>query len=392
MDGASHDGGIHVLWYLPRYLARSEHYAWRPLAALQADPDIARVEVAYRTLTAHHAEFPWPHLTKLGSRSRVGAGLDYRLSRRLAQLTGRERTLTIGQARSLARRVESVDVVVCMFLWNAIELLPTLRHSSTPFVVHIAGSDITTAAWRGQQYLNSIEEVFERAQLVTASSQFLLDEADSAGFLPEATRVHHPGVVVPETLSKSANPCLRVLAVSRLHKVKGVDRTIRSFGRALRNTSAELRIIGDGPERVRLASLATELGLDDQVVFLGARPHADVLREMDVADIFVQHSVTLETGAQEGLGVVFLEASARAVPVVSTRSGGIPEAVLDGETGILVEPEDQAAMASALSRLAASAELRASMGAQGRKFVEDLHDARKQDARLASLLVNVTSA
>jgi glycosyltransferase involved in cell wall biosynthesis len=120
-----------------------------------------------------------------------------------------------------------------------------------------------------------------------------------------------------------------------------------------------LVLVGDGPLRAELEAFSDREGLSDRVAFLGARD--DVPATLEAADLFVLAS------RWEGLPFAVLEAMFSGLPVVATRVGGIPEAVADGETGILVPPGDIRALAEAVERLAADPRLRREMGAAGRR-------------------------
>jgi len=131
-------------------------------------------------------------------------------------------------------------------------------------------------------------------------------------------------------------------------------------------TELKLLLVGDDPfgdGRQRTEALARELDLGSACVFTGVR--RDVPDLMAASDVFVMSSLW------EGLGLVFLEAMATGLPVVSTRVSAIPEVVVDGETGLLVPPADDAALADALVRLAREPALRARLGAAGRARVRE---------------------
>jgi len=126
----------------------------------------------------------------------------------------------------------------------------------------------------------------------------------------------------------------------------------------------EVRVLffGKGAHRPQLERQVEQLGLAGHVLFTGFR--ADLARWLPCLDIVAHPADT------EGLGVSLLQASAAGVPIVATRTGGIPEAVHDGENGVLFTPADTAALASALLRLLDDASLRTAMGARGRDLVQ----------------------
>ncbi len=151
-----------------------------------------------------------------------------------------------------------------------------------------------------------------------------------------------------------------LLVLASLVRRKGVDVLLEALAK-LGEPRPRLAIAGDGSERASLERQATELGLASSVTFLGHRDDkADLLH---ACDVFVLPS------RREGLGVAALEAMACGRPVVATDVGGLAEAVRDGRTGLVVPPEDPAALAGALERLSRNADARAAMGAEGPKRV-----------------------
>ncbi len=180
---------------------------------------------------------------------------------------------------------------------------------------------------------------------------------------------------------RAAGAGLRLLFVGRLAAVKGVPVLFEALtGLRARHPGLRLTLIGDGPERPGLEAEARALGLEAAVTFAGYRSQAEVAEALAETDILVLPSFA------EGVPVVLMEAMAARVPVVTTRIAGIPELVEDGASGCLVPPGDPAALAAALDRLAADADLRARMGAAGRARVVADYDSRVEAARLAALI------
>ncbi len=128
-------------------------------------------------------------------------------------------------------------------------------------------------------------------------------------------------------------------------------------------------------------------GVTEHVVFTGGVPGAELPAHHAMADVFAMPCRTRGAGLDvEGLGIVYLEASASGVPVVAGRSGGAPETVLDGETGSVVDGSDIDEIATAVSKILADPEMSARMGASGRRWAVDNWQWRNQAARLHSLL------
>jgi phosphatidylinositol alpha-1,6-mannosyltransferase len=164
-----------------------------------------------------------------------------------------------------------------------------------------------------------------------------------------------------------------VLTVSRLVSKKGIDTTIKAFAKVLkRHPSSRYVIVGDGEQKEELQQLAINLGIADSVQFAGSIPHhhPDLIHYYNACDVFVHPSKT-EKFNVEGFGIVFLEANACGKPVIGSLSGGIPNAVVDGETGILVKERDPEDLAAAINKLLDHPDLAAQMGTKGRRRVEN---------------------
>ncbi|MEJ5169577.1 MAG: glycosyltransferase, partial [Fimbriimonadales bacterium] len=142
-----------------------------------------------------------------------------------------------------------------------------------------------------------------------------------------------------------------------------------------------------GPDADKARRLAERLGIAESVRFLGGLPRRRVLEELTMADAFVLHCRTdPRTGDEEGLPTAILEAMAYALPVVSTRHAGIPEAVEDGQTGLLTDEGDAAATARALSALAVDADLRRRLGLAGFERARAEFDWERERARILTTM------
>lgn len=176
----------------------------------------------------------------------------------------------------------------------------------------------------------------------------------------------------PRARVEVRNP-LRVVSVGRLIEFKGFQHLIGACA-LLREqeVAVEMRIVGDGPLRPELEAKIQREGLQDWVHLLGVRSQEEIKRELADADLFVLPSIVDPVGASDILPTVITEAMACRLPVVSTLVTGIPEMVQHGETGLLVEPGDEAALAEAIAQLGADPEARARMGEAGRAHADKL--------------------
>ncbi|MER6087817.1 glycosyltransferase family 4 protein [Streptomyces bluensis] len=164
-----------------------------------------------------------------------------------------------------------------------------------------------------------------------------------------------------------------VVCVSRLVRRKGQDTLIRALPRILaRQPGTVLLIVGGGPYEKDLRRLAHETGVAGSVHFTGAVPWAELPAHYGAGDVFAMPCRTRRGGLDvEGLGIVYLEASATGLPVVAGDSGGAPDAVLDGETGWVVRGGSPEEAADRVLSLLDDPELRRRMGERGREWVED---------------------
>jgi phosphatidyl-myo-inositol dimannoside synthase len=179
-----------------------------------------------------------------------------------------------------------------------------------------------------------------------------------------------------------------VVCVSRLVPRKGQDMLIRALP-AIRERieDAALVIVGGGPYLDNLRKLADRFGVTEHVVFTGGVPAAELPMHHAMGDVFAMPCRTRGSGLDvEGFGIVFLEASASGVPVVAGRSGGAPETVVDGQTGVVVDGWDVGAIAAVVGDLLADPARAAAMGAAGRQWVVDNWRWRTKAASLAELL------
>jgi len=169
----------------------------------------------------------------------------------------------------------------------------------------------------------------------------------------------------PKEVRASATRSATLVHVSNFRSLKRVDDVIAIFAQAQSRApelAMTLQLVGDGPERERIRGLAHSGGLEDCVQFLGER--TDLPSVLRGADLFLLPSES------ESFGLAALEAMSCGVPVIASRVGGVPEVVIDGETGLLAPVGDIATMAAHVVRLLADAGLRARLGAAGRTRAE----------------------
>ncbi|GAA2667136.1 MULTISPECIES: glycosyltransferase family 4 protein [Actinoplanes] len=179
-----------------------------------------------------------------------------------------------------------------------------------------------------------------------------------------------------------------VVCVSRLVPRKGQDMLIRALPEIRRRVpGAALLLVSGGPYRKTLARLAREHDVESDVVFTGSVPWAELPEHYAAGDVYAMPCRTRAAGLDvEGLGIVYLEASATGLPVVGGDSGGAPDAVREGETGYVVGGADVAAIADRVAGLLSDPDQARAMGKAGRAWVEREWRWETQAARLTELL------
>ena len=208
----------------------------------------------------------------------------------------------------------------------------------------------------------------------------------------ERDRVCTAYVGIPTALFRPEPPPpdgdrLRLVCVARFQQKKGLDTLVDACALLRdRGVPVHLQLIGDGPERPALEAQVRRLALAEHVTMSGPQPQERVAAVLKASHVFAMPCRRDRTGDMDGIPTVFMEALATARPVVSCAVSGIPELVRDGETGLLVPPDDAAALADAVERLAAAPALRARLGAQGRALVERQHDQDRNARRVVALL------
>ena len=218
------------------------------------------------------------------------------------------------------------------------------------FTVQYGESEEYLQSGRGGLIGFAFRRMLARADAVTAISSYLLGVARTHGYCGPAAVIHN-GVDGEKFESqklkvKRARNGNMVITVSRLVRKNGVDILIRAIGEVRKQIPGiQCRIAGDGPERLRLAALASELGVGDAIVFLGTVPHTELARHLHEADVFVRMS------RSEGMGNAFAEAAAAGVPVVATAVGGIPDIIEHEKTGLFAGVDDSADCARKITRL-----------------------------------------
>lgn len=280
---------------------------------------------------------------------------------------------------------QSVTAVMAEYGPTGVMLQKAAYASQTPLFVHFHGFD---AAVMGQFPLwpARYRRLFDAAEGIIAPSRFIANKLAAMG-CPEAKLHVCACGIDPTRFAPSTRASSRLIAVGRLVAKKAPHVTIDAFSKvADQFPEARLDIVGDGPLAERCRALVKERGMTERILLHGRQSHDFVATLMGEAYGFVQHSVTSPWGDVEGLPVSILEAMASALPVVSTRHSGIPEAVDDGVTGLLVDERDTGAMAAAIAEILSDPARAAAMGDAGRARVLNKFTQEKTGETLRAIM------
>ena len=185
---------------------------------------------------------------------------------------------------------------------------------------------------------------------------------------------------------RAPDPDPVLITVGRLAPAKGFDDAIRALALLRsRGREATLWLVGDGPERPALEALARENGVVDQVRFLGALDHQELLPLYRRAWLLLAPSRVLANGRRDGIPNVIVEAMAMGLPCVGTRAGGIEEAIVPGETGALAEPRDPASLAEAIESVLADPKALERLGRAARQRALERFDSARSFERFFAL-------
>ena len=271
----------------------------------------------------------------------------------------------------------------------AIQLLPLMRAWARPSIVSFHGADVLVDMEK-PKYRDRTRAMLDAARLVLVRSESLQRAVAELGCDIHKIRIHRTGIPLEEfPFVERAWPTdgeWRLIQAGRLVPKKGLATTLRAFA-IFRDTfpRARLTIAGDGPLLRELETLARELQVSDAVTFAGFLSQPELRDLLGKSHLFVHPSETGSDGNQEGVPNSMLEAMATGLPVFATTHGGIPEAIEDNVSGVLVPEGDHASLARALLTAATEPGRLAEISRAARDAVIAKFDQREQTRVLESL-------
>jgi glycosyltransferase involved in cell wall biosynthesis len=266
-------------------------------------------------------------------------------------------------------------------------VMAACRRTGIPLIVHFHGYD---ASMRKVliEHAATYPLLFQQVSAIVVVSRAMEQKLTALGAEEGKLRYNPYGVDCREFAGADpAQAPTTFVAVGRLTPKKAPHLTLEAFAKVRRVIpAAVLRMIGDGPLTTECRRVAQGLGIKQSVTLLGAQPPAVVRAELRAARCFVQHSVKAASGDSEGTPVAILEAGATGLPTVATRHAGIPDVVIDGETGFLVDEHDVDGMAQRMLRLADDPVLAGRLGRAARARIEDCFSMERSIGELWEII------
>ncbi len=278
-------------------------------------------------------------------------------------------------------------VIMGQYLNHSWPLIKIANEIGMKFYAHAHGYDLShlfrMPVWR-RRYAD-----YRNASGVIVVNKVMKERMASVGVPYENIHIIPCGVDIPSApVMHERGRSVHCLAVGRMVAKKAPLMLMEAFRLATKKTpDISLDYVGDGELFADVQRFVEFHDLGDRVNLHGEKEHREVLKLMEKSDIFLQHSVVDPiTGDEEGLPVAILEAMSHALPVVSTRHAGIPEAVADGQTGFLVNEGDVEGMACCVLKLAKRADLCAEMGRNGWTVVQDKFSSEQEKSQLLRVM------
>lgn len=281
------------------------------------------------------------------------------------------------------------DVIYCHFgRQGNIGALLKKTGFNAKLVTAFHGYDINVDQYTERYY----DLLFDVGDLFLCNTHYTKDRLKDKGCPPDRIKVLPMGLdlKVFEYTDRShrTNDAVHILTIGRLVQKKGYEYSLEALAALVRKGYVNLRytIVGDGPLKHHLSAVTEKFGIKEFVFFTGPKTRKEVVDLYHRADIFLLTSVTADDGDKEGQALVLQEAQACGLPVISTFHNGIPEGVINNETGFLVKEKDAASTADCLCKLIEDKQLRTEMGRRGRKFVEEKYDNKRLNLLLENYL------
>ena len=282
-------------------------------------------------------------------------------------------------------------LMLCHFGWDGFFALGLKKRFGMPMITRFYGYDVGILSriplWR-ERY----KKLFDIGDLVLAMGSHNKAVLENLGCPKEKIVVHHLGIKADEIKYRERRRLenkFRILIAATFKEKKGLEYALEAIHlvcREMPKTEISVKLIGDGVLKEKLQQMASQLGLDKQIDWLGYQPHDFFIQSLYDADVFLSPSVTAADGDSEGgFPMTLTEAQASGLPVISTIHDDIPEVVINGKTGLLAPERNSKTLAEALIKIMKSPEYGKEMATAARKHIEVNYDATKQGLSLEKI-------
>jgi colanic acid/amylovoran biosynthesis glycosyltransferase len=271
------------------------------------------------------------------------------------------------------------DLVHCHFGPNASDIVQLKKAGlKIPLITSFHGYDINSYPLTAGK--DCYKDLFDTCELYTANTNFTKQQVALYGCDPSKIHIVHESLNCDKfyfNIDKKHSPqeTIKTLTVGRMVEKKGYAYSLQAIGQLInKGIKIEYWAVGDGPLLSDMKDLASQLKISSHVKFFGALQESDIINLYRQADLFILPSVTAANGDKEGQGLVLQEAQMSGLPLVSTLHNGIPDGVLDGQSGFLVPEKDVDALAEKIEYLITHPETWKSFGETGQAFVQKTFD------------------
>ncbi|MEA3272402.1 MAG: glycosyltransferase family 4 protein, partial [Patescibacteria group bacterium] len=296
------------------------------------------------------------------------------------------------QAFKIIRQNKTEMIIVSHVLPIGYVALVFKKLLGIPYIVFTHGMDVLLPQ-KNQHKKFWLKKILQNARLVVANSEFtqnvilnLIGDSENKKIKTEVIYPCPNPKIKTLQFNRDLSKKKVILTVGRLVARKGIDKVIEAMPKILKELpNAVYMIVGDGPLKKELREIVKEKKLGDKIIFCGDVQDSEMHVYYGMSDIFIMPSRNLD-GDVEGFGIVYLEAALFGKPSIAGKDGGAPEAVLDGETGILVNSLNTDEIADAIIRLLKDDELRQRFGANAKERVVREFTWEKQVEKLQRYL------
>jgi len=287
---------------------------------------------------------------------------------------------------------ENTDVVFAQFGTNGADMLNICKYLKLPLIVHFHGFDISVRAIV-ESYKLKYSEMFKYADFVIAVSKHMQNVLINLG-CPSEKVIWNPCVANAEYYNIQPRFINKLfVGAGRFVEKKAPQKTILAFEKVLeKHSDAKLMLAGNGELFDDCRKLVKKKRLENNVHLPGVFNPEELKKWFSDATAFVQHSITAPNGDMEGTPVVICEASLAGLPVISTFHAGIPDVIIDGETGLLVPENDIDAMAEKMIWVLDNPEKAKAMGAAGKKNIRENFNEEKHIEKLNEIVYKAAKA